>query len=221
MAKLAGSRGGLEADPPASDDHHPACPASEVGAQLVGVGAGPQVAHGRLIRARDVEQPRQGAGRQQQPWWPTGYDGSLRGLAGLKNLTSQLIGRFCAAAERATREAYGPAALTRYAARLDVPAETRLECAALKAVAAAYVMDRAEAEATRERQRTLVRELADALVARAPGSLGPLHRTAWEAADDDAGRLRAVVDLVASLTDPSATALHAQLTGERGRGATP
>ena len=45
----------------------------------------------------------------QQPWWPTGYDGSLRGLAGLKNLTSQLIGRFCAAAERATREAYGSA----------------------------------------------------------------------------------------------------------------
>ena len=39
------------------------------------------------------------------PFWPSAYDGSHRSLAALKNTTSQLIGRFCQAAEHATREA--------------------------------------------------------------------------------------------------------------------
>jgi dGTPase len=34
----------------------------------------------------------------------------------------------------------------------------------------------------------------------------------FDAAPDDAGRLRVVVDQVASLTDPGATALHRRLT---------
>ena len=44
--------------------------------------------------------------------WPgTPYDGSRRGLASLKNLTSDLIGRFCAAAQDATFASYdGPLA---------------------------------------------------------------------------------------------------------------
>jgi dGTPase len=36
------------------------------------------------------------------PCWPAGFDGSLGSLAALKNLTSELIGRFCAAAQDAT-----------------------------------------------------------------------------------------------------------------------
>ena len=39
------------------------------------------------------------------PCWPTGFDGGLESLAALKNLTSELIGRFCRAAEEATRDA--------------------------------------------------------------------------------------------------------------------
>jgi dGTPase len=35
----------------------------------------------------------------------------------------------------------------------------------------------------------------------------------WRAADDDSARLRVVIDQVASLTDQSAVAWHARLSG--------
>ena len=108
-----------------------------------------------------------------EPWWPTSYDGSQRALAGLKNLTSQLIGRFCNAAEAATRARYGDRPLRRYEADLVVPDETRLECAVLKAVTAVYVMERAGAPEAYARQRDLVRELAAAVLLGAPGDPRP------------------------------------------------
>ncbi|MCZ9336517.1 deoxyguanosinetriphosphate triphosphohydrolase, partial [Streptomyces sp. TRM76130] len=77
-----------------------------------------------------------------QEWWPHGYDGTAIAQARLKDATSQLIGRFCLAAETATRQAYGTGPLTRYTAELVVPRATRLECAVLKAVADRYVMQR-------------------------------------------------------------------------------
>ena len=49
------------------------------------------------------------------------FDGSMRALAGLKNLTSQLIGRLVGAAEDATRDGYGAGPLVRYEAELLVP----------------------------------------------------------------------------------------------------
>lgn len=55
-----------------------------------------------------------------QEWWPHGYDGSAVAQARLKDATSQLIGRFCLAAEGATRATYGSGRLTRYAAELVV-----------------------------------------------------------------------------------------------------
>ncbi len=145
-------------------------------------------------------------------WWPGTYDGSRRSLATLKNLTSQLIGRFASSAERATREVHGPGVLTRYGADLVVPTETRLECAALKAVTAVYVMGREGAPELRSRQRDIVQELVAALVIGAPATIDPVLLPEFDAAPDDAGRLRVVVDQVASLTDPGATALHRQLT---------
>jgi len=148
----------------------------------------------------------------EQPWWPRAFDGSRRGLAELKNLTSQLIGRFASAAEAATREAYGGRRLTRYAADLVVPRGTRLECAALKAVTAVYVMERAGAPEARARQREVVHEIVAALVLGAPGSIDPVLRPDFDAAASDAERLRVVVDQVASLTDPAALALHRRLT---------
>jgi dGTPase len=131
------------------------------------------------------------------PWWPASYDGSHRALAGLKNMTSQLIGRFAQAAEHATREAAGPAPLTRYAADLVVPRAARVEVETLKAVADRYVMSRDDATKRYGEQRTLVRELGEALLA-------DRDRTAAE--------VRAVVDRIAQLTDASATALHARVT---------
>ncbi|RKN75628.1 deoxyguanosinetriphosphate triphosphohydrolase [Streptomyces klenkii] len=152
----------------------------------------------------------------EQEWWPHGYDGSAVAQARLKDATSQLIGRFCLAAETATRAAYGTGRLTRYGAELVVPRETRLECAVLKAVADRYVMQREDQEKLRAEQRVVIAELAAALVARAPEGLDPQFRTLHAAATDDAGRLRAVVDQIAALTDVSARSLLTRLTEGRG-----
>ncbi|AKZ55572.1 Deoxyguanosinetriphosphate triphosphohydrolase-like protein [Streptomyces ambofaciens ATCC 23877] len=148
-----------------------------------------------------------------QDWWPHGYDGSAVAQARLKDATSQLIGRFCLAAESATRAAYGSGRLTRYTAELVVPRGTRLECAVLKAVAVRYVMQRTEQERLRADQRVVVAELAQALTARAPDGLDPQFRALFDRAPDDRARKRVIVDQIASLTDASARSLHARLTG--------
>ncbi|MFI2349585.1 deoxyguanosinetriphosphate triphosphohydrolase [Streptomyces sp. NPDC019443] len=150
-----------------------------------------------------------------QEWWPHHYDGSAVAQARLKDATSQLIGRFCLAAEGATRQRYGSGRLTRYAAELVVPRAARNECAVLKAVADRYVMQRAEQEALRADQRIVLAELAEALTARAPESLDPQFRALFDAAPDDRARKRVIVDQLASLTDASARTLHAQLTARR------
>jgi dGTPase len=145
------------------------------------------------------------------PFWPRSYDASHRSLAALKNATSQLIGRFCTFAEDATRLQFGDAALHGYDADLVVPRGARLEVEALKAVTARYVMESERATTRYAKQRDVVHELVDALRRQAPGGLDPIAREAWEAAADDTGRLRAIIDHVASLTDPSAMASHADL----------
>ncbi|WP_326649771.1 MULTISPECIES: deoxyguanosinetriphosphate triphosphohydrolase [unclassified Streptomyces] len=150
-----------------------------------------------------------------QEWWPHHYDGSAVAQARLKDATSQLIGRFCLAAEAATRQAYGSGRLTRYAAELVVPRATRNECAVLKAVADLYVMQRAEQEAIRADQRIVLAELAEALTAGAPESLDPQFHALFDAAPDDRARKRVIVDQLASLTDASARTLHTQLTARR------
>ena len=146
-----------------------------------------------------------------EPYWPDRYDGTPRSLAALKNLTSTLIGRFCMAAEIATRAAYGDRPLTRYAAQLLVPRPQRLENALLKGITAHYVW--ISHEEVRARQRTLITELAEWTLAGAPETLEPGFRAAFEEAPGDAGRLRAVVDQIASLTALSATARHRMLGG--------
>ncbi|MEW1719822.1 deoxyguanosinetriphosphate triphosphohydrolase [Streptomyces sp. NPDC093109] len=148
----------------------------------------------------------------RQEWWPHGYDGSAPAQARLKDATSQLIGRFCEAAESATRKAYGTGPLTRYAAELVVPREARHECAVLKAVADRYVMQRAEQETLRADQRVVLAELAEALTARAPEGLDPQFRALFDAALDDRARKRVIVDQIASFTDAAARSLHSTLT---------
>ncbi|QFQ97035.1 deoxyguanosinetriphosphate triphosphohydrolase [Streptomyces phaeolivaceus] len=174
-----------------------------------------EVARGRYVPA-DTDPAELGEALDRlldQEWWPHGYDGTAVAQARLKDATSQLIGRFCLAAEGATRQAYGNGPLTRYAAELVVPREARLECAVLKAVADRYVMQRAEQERLRADQRIVVAELAEALTARAPEGLEPQFRALFDTAADDRARKRVIVDQIASLTDPSARTLHARLTG--------
>ncbi|MEV6261827.1 deoxyguanosinetriphosphate triphosphohydrolase [Streptomyces sp. NPDC051784] len=153
-----------------------------------------------------------------QEWWPHGYDGTAVAQARLKDATSQLIGRFCLAAEAATREAYGPGRLRRYTAELIVPREARNECAVLKAVAVRYVMQRVEQETIRADQRIVIAELAAALTARAPEGLEPQFHALYATAPDDRARKRVLVDQIAALTDASARSLHRTLTGARQTG---
>ena len=145
------------------------------------------------------------------PCWPAGYDAGLYGLAALKNLTSELIGRLSGAAHAATLAASGGHPVTRYAADLVVPRRQRLECALLKGVTAHYVMSRAGAAQAQARERELIMELAAAVRIGAPGTLDPALRPTFAAASTDAARLRVVVDQVASLTDTSAVAWHTRL----------
>jgi dGTPase len=151
------------------------------------------------------------------PCWPASFDGGPGSLVALKYLTSELIARFCGAAQDATLAAAGGARpLTRYAASLVVPRPQRLECALLKAVTAHFVMNRDGVAAYQARQRELIAELAAAVQAGAPGTLDRVLRPAYLAAESDAARLRIVVDQIASLTDTSATAWHDRLCrGER------
>ena len=149
----------------------------------------------------------------ERSWWPRTYDGSRRDLAVLKNLTSHLVGRFCAAAESATRARYGPGALTRYMADLVVPRPTRLEVAVLKGIAAHYVMFVEERRPRLEAERALLTELVAAIVAGAPGTLEQPFRADWSSTTGNAARLRVAVDQVASLTDVSAREWHRRLCG--------
>ena len=146
-----------------------------------------------------------------EPYWPGRYDGTLRTLAALKNLTSELIGRFCRAAEDATHAAYGAAPLSRYAADLVVPRAQRLECALLKGIAARYVMRRESREKAQAREREIISELSAALMVGAPDLLTPVFRAFYLEAADDAARLRVIIDQLASLTDTAALAWHDEL----------
>jgi dGTPase len=146
--------------------------------------------------------------------WPREFDGTERSMAALKNLTSELIGRFCVAAQQATVPESGPR--TRYSAGLIVPSRQRLECALLKAIAWRYVMGREGAARAQELERELLTELVHAVEHGAPGTLDPLLRASWDAAGSDAERRRVVIDQVASLTDTSAIAWHHRLCVNAG-----
>jgi dGTPase len=144
--------------------------------------------------------------------WIDSWDSSRRDLARLKNLTSQLIGRFAGEAVRATREAHPERTLARFAADVVIPDETRAEIAVLKGIVAANVMSTNARKPIYAQQREVLAQLADALWA-APDGLDVGFAADWAGASDDTARRRVVVDQVASLTDVSAAAWHARLIG--------
>lgn len=145
------------------------------------------------------------------PYWVPGYDGGRLSLSRLKDMTSQLIGRFCDAAADATRAEYGQGRLVRFDASLVVPDVVLAEIAILKGIAAAYVMAPREDEPVYHRQRVVLAELVEAISERAELALEPPFLADWREAPDDGARLRVVIDQVASLTDLSAYAWHARL----------
>lgn len=145
-----------------------------------------------------------------------GIDSPLEAQVALKRLTSELVGRFATAVVRATRAVYGEGPLSRYSAQLVIPEQVAAEVALFKALALRYVMSDRRRLAMQDGQRQTLAELFHALCRRAPDSLDGVFLPAWEAATDDAGLLRVIVDQVASLTDAQAYAWHAWHTGRHG-----
>ncbi|WP_406692320.1 deoxyguanosinetriphosphate triphosphohydrolase [Saccharopolyspora sp. ID03-671] len=137
------------------------------------------------------------------------HDGTLSAQVALKRLTSELVGRFVAAAVSGTVARFGPG-LTRYRADLVLPEKAVAEVTVLKAMAVRYVLHDAERRRKQARQRELLAELVEALAASAPASLDPVLRDAWMRASDDSSRYRVVLDQVASLTDAQAVTWHEQ-----------
>jgi dGTPase len=143
--------------------------------------------------------------------WLDSYDGSPRAQGRLKNLTSELIGRFAAAATTATREAYPQESLVRFRSNVVVPREIQAEIAVLKGIVAAFVMSTNARQPIYTEQREMLTELADVLLAGGPAVLDLGFAAEWNNAVTDAERKRVVVDQVASLTDQSAIAWHTRL----------
>ena len=145
--------------------------------------------------------------------WVREADGSRKSMAALKDMTSQLIGRFCQSALETTRAVYGPENLTRYNAELMVPDETVMEIAVMKGLATTFVMTTEHRQPIYERQREVLHALVTALNATGDRHLEPMFAADWRDAADDGARLRVVIDQVASLTDGSALAMYERLVG--------
>jgi dGTPase len=139
------------------------------------------------------------------------YDGTLAAQVALKELTSELVGRFVSAVVSATSARFGPGPLGRYSADLVIPSQAAAEVALLKAMALRFVMSDPQRLSLQARERELVAELCTALLHRAPELLDPALGLAWRQARDDSARLRVVIDQVAALTDAQAVRWHAAL----------
>ncbi|MCU1514546.1 MAG: deoxyguanosinetriphosphate triphosphohydrolase-like protein [Microbacteriaceae bacterium] len=150
--------------------------------------------------------------------WIDTWDGSRLAQSKLKNLTSQLIGRFAASAVQATRAADGDDSLIRFGADMVVPRDIQAEIAVMKGIVSAFVMTRNTRQPVYAHQREVITELADALLAFEDRDLDPGFAADWRAAETDTARKRAVVDQVASLTDQSAMSWHERLVIERNDG---
>ncbi|UZD60935.1 deoxyguanosinetriphosphate triphosphohydrolase [Brevibacterium sp. JSBI002] len=164
-----------------------------------------------LPETTDAEMDKALGRLQAAAYWPKeAFDGSRRAQAGLKHMTSQLIGRFVGAAESATREEFGWEPLARYSASLVVPETTTVEIAVLKGMATLTVMVAEDRLRLHDIQAAVISELAE-WYSQSPDKLDPMFRADHAEAADDSARLRVIVDQIASLTDHSAWALYHHL----------
>ena len=141
------------------------------------------------------------------------FDYTLASWAGLKQLTSELVGRYVGAVAAATAGAeenqpdalrcdLNPSgALGRQFGTLVIPPEAEAEVRLLKTVAVLYVMDMPAHLRRQDRQRDRVYRVYDYMRAGAPGTLDTMFQEWWSAAETDAERDRVIIDQIASMTE--------------------
>jgi dGTPase len=147
------------------------------------------------------------------PNWPTSFKRDQATLGELKNLASDLIGRFVSLTTTSSA-ADTDLPMVRYGANLNVPEDVRSEIAVLKGIVSAFLMSHESRRPVYQWQRELLVELAEALLASNGQNLDVYCTAAWSQAKTDIQKKRVVVDQVASLTDQSAITLHNRLVAK-------
>lgn len=140
-------------------------------------------------------------------------DGSRESLARLKNLTSDIIGRFVSSIVEATKEGGEP--LVRYKGSLEVPEDTKMEIELLKSLAAyAATSDENYKKKQVEEQdiiKTVITTLAET---KTPEKyFEKQYLDDLEKADCENEKLRCACDQTASLTDASLMSLYEKIKG--------
>lgn len=148
---------------------------------------------------------------RESKYWLTSFDSTNAAHGALKNLTSELIGRFVSKTTDAIVDASPVESLARFGAVIVVPDEVRAEISALKGIVSAFLMSTESRRPYYEWQRALLAELAEALLAANGSYLDPYSSAAWQNAANEFQQRRVIVDQVASLTDQSALNLHSRL----------
>jgi dGTPase len=148
---------------------------------------------------------------RNSPYWLTSFASSAFDLGTLKNLSSDLIGRFVGRTIQAIIDTSPAESMARFGSEISVPESVKIEIAVLKGIVSAFLMSHESRRPFYEWQRALLTELADALLAANGEHLDAYCRSAWAQARSEEQQRRVIVDQVASLTDQSALALHNQL----------
>lgn len=141
------------------------------------------------------------------------FNYTLSSWAGLKQLTSELVGRYVGAVTAATSsapenqpealrsDANPSGALGRQHGHFIIPAEAEAEVRLLKTIAVLYVMDMPTHLKRQERQRDRIYRVHDYLTNAAPGALDTMFQQWWLTASSEQERERVVIDQIASLTE--------------------
>jgi dGTPase len=148
---------------------------------------------------------------QANQYWLQSYSGTPREAGQLKNLTSSVIGSFVSRTTEATFQANADSLFARYAGDVVVPIEVEAEIAIFKGLASYFLMSLDERVGYYEDQRTLLKELADVLLASNGEYLDGYSLEAWNKAKSDTEKHRVVVDQIAVLTDAAALKMHEAL----------